>query len=339
MPTAGDSGLDTPALALLWAARETGLLEALLRETGSPSEAAAAAGVTERAARITVDALVDLGFFHRAQGTVEPTNRVLGLLATRDIRSIGHVPAGLDQFAALTSLPEAMRADELGARDEQFNGENPHGDQQSGRSGAAQQPGQPATIQQVRHRLGAAYAVDDATVRASVDAIHAANPDAERVLAIADGPGRHARELAERGPAVTLLDGSPVVDAVGPLLAGSDVELLAGSLTAVEPASYDLVFLVDGVWPTTPAENRFTLRAVERVLATDGAFVAVEPLRGRSDATPTIAARALAAGAGEPYTEAAIADWCVAAGLDEVETSDLPGTPYQAVVATRHGHD
>jgi len=337
MPTAGDSGLDLPALALLWAARETGLLEVLLRETGSPSEAAAVAGVTERAARITIDALVDLDFLHRTGETVEPTNRALGLLATRDIRSIGHVPAALDQFAALVSLPEAMRAGESADTDDQPCGDR-FGDDQSrdGQSNEDRQPDASGMTQQLRHRLGATCAVDDATVRASVDAIYAANPEAGRVLAITDGPGLHARELAERGPALTLLDEPAVVEGVEPLLAGSGVELLAGSLVEVEPADYDLVFLVDGMWLTAPAENRFLLRAVERALAPDGAFVAVEPLRGRSRATPAVAAKALAAGAGEPYTEAAIAGWCVAAGLDHVEASDVPGTPYQAVVATHH---
>ncbi|MEF8800420.1 MAG: class I SAM-dependent methyltransferase [Halolamina sp.] len=325
MPTAGDSGLDVPALTLLWAARETGLLDALLTETGSAGEAADIAGVTDRAARVTVDALVDLGFFYRTDGAVEPTNRALGLLATRDIRSIGRVPAELDQFAALASLPAAMRADEQAARDQS----------------ADEQPGRPQRDRQqrIRHRLGADYAVDAPTVQATVDGILAANPGADQVLALADGPGRHACELAERGPAVTLLDGHEVIDAVDPLLAGSGVEPVARSLMEIDPASFDLVFLVDGMWPSAPAENRFTLRAVERALAPGGAFVAAEPLRGRSDAMPAVAAKALATGLGEPYTEATIAGWCAAAGLGEVEASDVPGTPYQAIVAERHSED
>jgi len=218
MPTTGDSDLETAELALLWAARETGLLEALLRETGSPNEAAAVSGVTERAARVTIDALVDLGFFERVEDGVEPTNRVLGLLATRDVRSIGQVPSALDQFDAFAALPTAMRRD------------NPERQPRS------------RTVQRTRHQLGASEAVDDATVRATVDAIHAANPDAERVLALADGPGRHARELADRGPAVTLLEGSAVGDVVEPLLAGGDVSLQTGCLPDLESGSHDLIF-------------------------------------------------------------------------------------------------
>ncbi|AEN04714.1 hypothetical protein Halar_0949 [halophilic archaeon DL31] len=312
MPTTGDSDLETVELALLWAARETGLLEALLRETGSPNEAAAVSGVTERAARVTIDALVDLGFFERVEDGVEPTNRVLGLLATRDVRSIGQVPSALDQFDAFAALPTAMRRD------------NPERQPRS------------RTVQRTRHQLGASEAVDDATVRATVDAIHAANPDAERVLALADGPGRHARELADRGPAVTLLEGSAVGDVVEPLLAGGDVSLQTGCLPDLESGSHDLIFLVDGLWQSAAGENRFTLRAVERVLAPGGAFVAVEPLRDHSDTAAAVAATALATGRGEPYTEATVAGWCVAAGLDDVSTSDVRDTPYQAVAAERH---
>ena len=312
MPTAGDADLAIPELALLWAARETGLLEALLRQTGSPSEAAAIAGVTERAARVTVDALVDLGFFQRVGDGVEPTNRALGLLATRDVRSIGQVPAALDRLDTLAALPAAMRRDEPDRRP---------------RSRVSQEG---------RHRLGASEALDDATVRTTVDAVHAANPEAERVLALADGPGRHARELADRGPAVTLLEGADVADTVGPLLTRSEVTVETGSLSDVAPDTYDLVFLVDGLWSSTAAENRFTLQSVESVLAPGGAFVAVEPLRDRSDAAAAVAATALATGAGEPYAEATVAGWCVAAGLDDVSASDVPETPYQAVAAERY---
>jgi SAM-dependent methyltransferase len=287
------------------------LLEALLRETGSPTEAAEISGVTERAARVTIDALVDLGFFERVENGVEPTNRVLGLLATRDVRSIGQVPSALDQFDAFAALPTAMRRDT-----------------------PERQP-RSRTAQQTRHQLGASEAVDDTTVRATVDAIHAANPDAARVLALADGPGRHARELADRGPAVTMLDGRAVGEVVEPLLAGGELALETRSLAAVEPDSYDLIFLVDGLWESTPGENRFMLRAAERALAPGGAFVAVEPLRDHSATAATVAAKALASGRGEPYSEATVAVWCVAADLDDVSTSDVPDTPYQAIAAQR----
>ena len=307
MPTAGDADLDAPALALLWAARETGLLAALLREPGGASEAAGSAGVTDRSARIVVDALVELGFLQRVDGAVEPTNRALGLLTTRDLRSIGSVPAALDRVGAYAALPETM------------------------------QSGAPPTSHDdhVRHRLGAAESLDDATVEATVDAALAANPDAQRALTVADAPGRHARALAERGVDVTLLDGPAEVDAAAPLLESTDVTLTTDSLAEVAAESFDLVMVVDGAWRQSSAENRWTVDAAADAIAPDGAVVLVEPLRDRSTAAVEVATRALAAGTGRPYTEAEIREWFDDAGLVGVETSDVPGTPYQAVTGRR----
>ena len=302
MPTAGDPELDTPALALLWAARETGLLAALVVGADDEREAADAAGVTERAARIVTDALIDLGFLRRVDGDVEPANPALGLLATRDLRSVGTVPAALDRFDAYAELPRTME------------------------SGVP--PVDPD--ERVRHRLGAAEAVDDATVEATVDAALAANPDAERALAVADGPGRHARALADRGLDVTLLDGPAVIEAVEPLLEPTPVTPRAGSLAGVE-GTFDLVLTVDGAWRQAAEENRFTVLAAADGLAPGGAVVLIEPLRDHSTAAVGVAATALATGTGEPSPESTVTEWLLDAGLEAIETSDVPGTPYQAV--------
>jgi len=303
MPTAGDTDLDTPALALLWAARETGLLAALIRESGDADAAAETAGVTTRSARIVVDALVELGFLRRVDGKVEPTSRALGLLATRDLRSVGEVPAALDRFGAYTELPRTM------------------------------QSGVPpiASENRVRHRLGAAEAVDDAVIEATVDAALAANPDAERALLVADAPGKHARTLDARDIDVTLLDGPAEAEAVEPLLDGTGVTLRTDSLADVEAATFDLVVAVDSAWRQPADENRFTLWAAANALGPSGAVVLVEPLRDRSTAAVEVAASALATGSGYPYSQPEVTEWFSAAGLAAVETSDVPGTPYQAV--------
>ncbi len=306
MVTARDTDLDTPALALLWAARETGLLTALIDEPGDAAAAAEAAGVGERAARIVADALVDLGFLRRVGDGIEPANRSLGLLTTRDLRSVGTVPAALDRFAAYAELPRTIE------------------------SGVP--PVDPE--ERVRHRLGAAEARDDATVEAAVDAALAANPDAERALVVADGPGRHARELADRGVDTTLLDGPAVIEAVEPLLDSTHVALRSGSLVEVD-VTFDLVLSVDGAWQQSADENRFTLLAAANALAPGGAAVLVEPLRDRSAAAVEVAAAALATGSGEPYDEATVREWFTDAGLEGIETIEVPDTPYQAVTGRR----
>jgi hypothetical protein len=306
MPTAGDTDLDTPTLALLWAARETGLLSALLRGEGGASEAADAAGVTERAATIVTDALVETGFLRRVGDAVEPTNRALGLLATRDLRSIGRIPAELDRFGAYTELPRTME------------------------SGVA--PIDPDD--RIRHRLGAVEALDDRTVEATVDAALAANPDAERALVVADGPGPHARELADRGLDVTLLDSAEEAEAVAPLVDRTPVTVRSDSLADV-PSTFDLVLAVDSAWRQSVGENRFTVGAAASAVAPNGAVVLVEPLRDHSSAAAEVAARALATGTGRPYTEAEMTGWFAEADLVGIEASDVPDTPYQAVTGRR----
>lgn len=308
MPTADDGGLSTAELALLWAARETGLLDTLLTEVGTASEAAAVTGVSEHAARTVVDSLVDLGFLHRVGEEVEPTNRALGFFATEDVRSIGQLPHAVDLFDRYRRLPEAMQA--------------------------GLPPESPADW--TRHELGARAAVDDSVVRATVDAIHAADPDASWALEICGGPGRYATELADRGVDVTLLDGHDVIETVEPMLDSvTGLELRSGSFLDLGDSNYDVVFAVDVAWSLSREENAMLVRAAADALSGDGTFVLVEPLRGHSKQSVETAVRALATGFGECYAEADVAGWCYEAGLDDLEVADIPGTPYQAVAARR----
>ena len=66
--------MDHEERLLLWAAREAGVLDALLTEAGSSKEVADATGITERAAEITIEALAEYGYFERVGGSYEPTN-------------------------------------------------------------------------------------------------------------------------------------------------------------------------------------------------------------------------------------------------------------------------
>jgi SAM-dependent methyltransferase len=307
MPTGDDGGLTTAELALLWAARETGLLDALLTRVGTAHEAAAMTGVSEHAARTVVDSLVDLGFLHRVGDEVEPTNRALGFLATEDVRSIGRLPHAVDLFDRLRRLPEAMQA--------------------------GLPPESPADW--TRHELGARWAVDDAEVRATVDAIHAAHPDATWALELCGGPGRYATELADRDLEVTLLDGADVVETIGPMLDTDRIHLQPGNFFSISETGYDVVYAVDMAWSLSREESAMLVAAAADALAADGTFVLVEPLRGHSDRAAETSVRALATGVGECYAEADVAGWCFEAGLDDVEVADVPGTAFQAVAARR----
>jgi len=101
--------MDYRELLLLRAARETGVLDALVSSADTPAEVAETAGVTERAAELTVDALRAMGLLERVGDAVEPTNLMLGFITKTDVRSVGSLPHELDRVESLVALPETMR--------------------------------------------------------------------------------------------------------------------------------------------------------------------------------------------------------------------------------------
>lgn len=305
--------LDTEDLLLLWATRQTGVLEALLDGAGTPEAVAEETGVTERAARITIEALADLGLFYEGEGpsdssgesTYEPTNAALGLLTTRDVRSIGSLPHRLDCLENWLALPETM----YGSRSPTDTADNP------------------------RHFAGAMATIDDATVRICVtEAIHA-RPRPDRVLDVGGGPGRFAVEFASRGSDVTLLDRPAMIDAVADHLEPTSVELVAGDALDELPTGFDLAFLGRLCHGFGPDENQALFENAFEALDAGGAVVAVDYVRGRSDRAASFAAHMLAqTTAGDVYGEDEFHDWLAKAGFEEADVRDVPGTTLQAVI-------
>jgi hypothetical protein len=299
--------MDYRELLLLRAARETGVLDALVSSADTPAEVAAAADVTERAAELTVDALRDMGLLERVGDAVEPTNRMLGFITKTDVRSVGPLPHELDRVESLVALPATMRTGDP---------PDPRGD---------------AT----RNRLGARAAEDDATVRAAVTAAVREQPDAASVLVVADEAGRHAVEFARRGFDVTLLAEHRVVDAVQPLLGDERVELTAGDPLNGVDGAFDVAFHAKVAREYGPEQNRQLLAAAGNALADGGLAIHVDALR---DGTPRAGLTAeLLAGtvAGECYPAETVGEWFTDAGFDAVREGDVPGTECRFVAGRR----
>ncbi|WP_435344343.1 methyltransferase domain-containing protein [Haloarchaeobius sp. HRN-SO-5] len=314
---------ETETLFLLWAARETGVLDALLSDADTPAEVADRTDVTERAARLTVEALADEGFFTPVDGTYEPTNRALGFLAASDLRSVGSIPADLDDLDALQALPATM------------TGADPPA---GGAASDAELAAETAPDEWVRNRLGRVEATDEATVRASVTVAQHAAPDADRVVDLGGAPGPYAREFARRGYDVTLLDGRPRLDASTSLLERESVTTVAWDPSTVDEADslpvdgVDCAFVPMRTSEFSRATNRRLVAAAADALVPGGWLVVVDHLRGRSPAaTPTTVAR-LALGAGEAYHPSTYREWFEAAGLQAVQVRDVPGTNRQTVL-------
>jgi SAM-dependent methyltransferase len=319
MPTRDGSGPDHEELLLLWSARRTGVLDALTTTAGTVGGVAAETELDRATTARFVRALADYGYLRRVGEEYEPTNRALGFLATRDVRSIGATPWALDLLDSIA---------DLGGDGDGVRGEA---------GGNAGEPDEPdASDERLRHRLGAQAARPAAEVRAGVTAAVDAAPDADRVVDVYGGAGRYAAEFARRGHEATLVDSARVLDAVGPMLAGQGVETaVAERATAVPVADADLAVLAGVVRRRPPEANRTLLRSVHDALGPGGAVVVLEPLRGRSAAARRVAVERLAVGRGDAYAAERVEGWLDEAGFVDRVTRDVSGTDQQAVVGRR----
>ncbi|MFC4448882.1 class I SAM-dependent methyltransferase [Halorussus aquaticus] len=319
--------MDYREALLLWSARETGVLDAVTTDAGTPAEVAAETGVTERAARIVLDAMVELGYLEVVEGTAsdegderdegryEITNRALGFVAKADVRSIGSVPHTLDCVDRWIRLPETMRT-----------GDPPD-------AGTASEDW-------TANFAGAMASVDDATVRASVTAAVHRNPDAERVLDAGGGPGVFAKEFVRRGFDVTLVDRPEVVDIDRRFLEHEPIELVEGDITDRLPdGPFDLVFCSRVAHGLRPDENRQFLANAFDVLEPGGAVVLTDRVRGRAEDAALFGAHMLAqTDGGDTYTETQFTEWLREAGFADPEVRDLPGTRLQVIAGRRPGN-
>jgi hypothetical protein len=299
--------MDHRELLLLRAARETGVLDALVSSAHTPADVAKEADVTERAARLTVDALLDMGMLEEVGDGVEPTNRMLGFITKTDVRSIGRLPYELDCVDALIDLPETMRT------------------------------GEPSDLgpEATQNELGARAAEDDASVRAAVTAAVREHPDAEDVLVVAGGPGRHAVEFARRGFDVTLLDTPEAADVIDPLLERERVDLVRGDPLEGIEGDFDVVFHSRVAREYDSADNRRLLSAAHDAVHENGLAIHVDAFReGTPDAALTAELLARTAG-GACYEEGAVGEWFADAGFADVRAGDVPGTDCRFVAGRR----
>ncbi|MFC7204616.1 class I SAM-dependent methyltransferase [Haloferax namakaokahaiae] len=309
MPTRDRSRFSIESLALLWAARESGVIDALTTNAGTAEQVAEKAGIDPRAARITVDALESMGFIKRVGDEFEITNRALGFLAKRDVRSIGRLPNALDRFSLYADLPGTMATGEAPAMPDEW----------------------------ARNRLGAHDATDEAVVRACVTAAVRANPSAERVLDLGGQSGVFAREFRARGSEVTFLDDSETVEIVRPLLSRAGIDLVAGDVTNPPVSGFDLVFADDAFVGHDPDSAASIVAGAYDALEPGGIAVFIDALSNRCSVATTTqrAVDALALGTGECYDEETVREWVEAAGFERPTIRDIPGTDVQAVVCER----
>jgi SAM-dependent methyltransferase len=303
--------LDYREVLLMRAARKTGILDAVTTDAGTAEAVAAETGVTERAARITLQAMAEMGYLQQVDGEYEPTNEALGFVAKTDVRSIGRGPARLDFAERWIQLPETMRTGEPPEKPDNWT----------------------------KNYMGAMAALDQTTVRSSVTAAVHRHPDAERVLDAGGGPGLFAKEFVRRGFDVTLVDRPEVVELDSQFLEHDPIELVEGDITEDLPKGFDVVFCSRTAHALGPEGTRRFLANAYDALDLGGHVVLTDFLRGRADGAAVFAAHLLAQTEdGDTYTADQYTDWLEEAGFEAVEIRDVPGTNNQVIAGQRPGN-
>ncbi|WP_332897964.1 class I SAM-dependent methyltransferase [Haladaptatus sp. CMSO5] len=295
-------------LLVLWAARKAGILDAVMTKAGTPETVAREANVTERAARITIEALAERGFLKQVGEGYEPTNRALGFFAKTDLNSIGRLSHELDALDRWVALPEAMRTGE-------------------------QTPEPPEwTV----NKLGAHAAMDEATVRAVVTAAVHYHDGGTRVLDVGGGAGTYALEFARRGYDVTLCDTPAVIERDRAQLRHEAVSLVEGQFGAPISETYDLVFAGGVAHWHGPETVRSFIEHAHDALDAGGSLVLSEFVRDHAQNAALVGAHMLAQSErGDTYTEQQFRTWLSAASFKQARVESIPGTDLQLVGGRR----
>lgn len=293
---------------LLWACRETGVLAELLDGPSRPEAVAAAAGVTERAARVSLAALAEMGYAEESGAGYEATDALDGFRPETDVLEQGILPHRLDALEHYMQLPELMRT-----------GETPE-----------------HTEDGLRKYMGAMATIDDATVRAFVTTAEHAHPRPDRVLDVGGGPGRLAAEFSRRGADVTLFDIPPVVEMLADHHAEMGVETVAGDARESLPGGFDLVFSARMILNFSPAELRDYFANAFEALDPGGTFMCTERAQDRSEAATRFAVHMLTVSPeAHRYDAADYREALAEVGFVEPEVRDIPGTDFQGIVGQK----
>lgn len=290
---------------LLYAARETGAIDALLSEPKRASTVAAEADITERAAFIALEGLRDTGYAERSGETYRPTDALGVFDSETDAIERGILPHRVDSLENYIQLPETMRT------------------------------GQPPdhTEEGFRNYIGAMATIDDATVREIVTTAEHVHPRPDRLLDVGGGPGRFGAEFARRGADVTLVDRPRVLDLLSSPHDAAGLETVAGNATESLPEGFDVVFSARMTSGFTPEEIREYFENAYAALDPGGTMVCIERVRGRSEMAERFAVHMLAVfPTGDTYTSEEYNEALAHAGYVETEIREVPRTEYQAIV-------
>ena len=295
---------DHGALFLLRACRETGIIDALLGAAKTPEAVAEETGITERAAKTALATLADIGYASDSGGEYRATQRLRGFDPATPVAERGMIPHRLDILENYLALPDLMRT-----------GEYPEPD-----------------AADLENYVAGMATIEENVVRSAVTAAEHAHPRPERVLDVGGGIGRFAREFAQRGAAVTLLDDPAVIELAESRLSGTGIETRGGDAVASLPDGYDLAFCGRLTVSMSPDENEQLFGNLYDALEPGGTAACMEYVRDRSAVGPLFGFHMLAMSpTGNTYTAEQYRSWLTDAGFVGASVDEVPGTDFQIV--------
>ncbi|MFB6253526.1 MAG: class I SAM-dependent methyltransferase [Halobacteriaceae archaeon] len=290
---------------LLWASRETEIIDELLQGAKTSDVIAERTDVTKRAASIVLDALADYGYVTVDGDEYKATEELDGFDPEAGVFEKGILPHRLDSLENYMELPQTMRT-----------GDPPEPDEEK-----------------FRNFVGAMATIDDMTVRAGVTAAEHVHPRPERVLDVGGGPGRFSEEFSRRGADVTLLDREDVIDLVRPYLEDKNVKLCVGDARESLPNGFDLIFSARMTVSMTPEELYDYFNNVLGALDSGGTFVCMDHVRGRAEVAERFSVHMLTmAPSGRTKTAEQYRSCLDETGFVNSEVREIPGTDFQAII-------
>lgn len=281
-------------LLLIGGALKAGLFQALVNKECSANELADNLNYSPRAVEIVLEALKSSGYLKRSHSHYRLTKKSINLFINKesDEYSVGSVMHSLRLINNWLKLDEAIIT----------------GKSQS----SARSPEELSFFIEAMNE-GAAKKAQEVALK-----VISAKKDARNLLDLGGGPGSYAKEFANRGLEVTLVDTQAVIGLVRQELSKHrNIKIVSGDFNQQLPSGkYDIVLLANITHIYKPDKNIALFKRAKDSLSNGGILAIVDLVRGISSDADLFAVNMLVNTAGGgTWTKNQYNRWLMEAGL------------------------
>ncbi len=309
--------LDWRGILLLGTALREGMLEAVTDGPRPAPEVAGALGMDERAVRIVLSALVEIGVMEETgEGFRLREEHRRSLLDPEDPAYVGaSIAHRLRLLEGWVRLPEILRS----------------GEPFENRTAPAFE-GTETFIRALR-RTGGEGAAEISEIVLSL------LPEGASLLDVGGGPAANAEAFARDGARVTVFDRPEVIELMRDHFDASGIEAIAGDMNEWLPAGpFDAIYFGNTSHMYGPEENKELFARMRRILTPGGLLVVREFVRGTSEEAALFAVNMLVlTPRGNTYTAEEYEEWLRDVGFAGVEVVPIPGLISHLILARNSG--